>query len=72
MLVVLQLVVEAGQPPNVIELVPWGKPKFCPVTEMMDPIGPKFGDRPVMLGVVELTVCVNVLDTLVLSFVSPP
>jgi hypothetical protein len=51
MLVLLQLVTVARVPLNVTVLVPCELPKFVPLMTTEVPIGPEFGDRPLLVGV---------------------
>jgi hypothetical protein len=56
MLVALQLDGVATAPLNVTVLVPWLDPKFVPVIVTDVPTGPEVGLRPVILGLVVVTV----------------
>jgi hypothetical protein len=72
MLVLLQLLDVPGVPLNVTVLLPCVPPKLVPVIVTAVPTAAEVGDKPVMLGPAEVTVCVSGEDVLALSLLSPP
>ena len=50
-----QLLTGARTCPNITALAPCDEPKFAPVIVKLLPTGPAVGDKPVILGAVELT-----------------
>jgi len=72
MLVALHVPTVAVVPLNVTVLLPWLDPKFAPVIVTGVPTTPEATDRLAIVGGALLTDCINVVDVLLLSLVSPP